>query len=332
LKERKDTLMTTHQQPATHPVDLTIRPLLERDVPEADRIFRLAFGTFLGLPDPLTFWADTAYLETRWRADPTRVFAAEAGGALVGSNVASHWGSVGFFGPLTVLPDLWDQGIAKLLMQPIMDCFTTWGIRHAGLFTFPQSTKHLYLYQKFGFFPRFLTAILSKPVASSDSVVNWSRMSQLSESEQAAALHGCREVTEAVYDGLDVGGEIQAVAEQRLGETVLLWNRSHLAGFACCHCGAGTEAGTGTCYIKFGAVLPGPAAAQHFDQLLRACEALAVSQSLSRLVAGVNLGRQEAYQRLLASGFRADMVGVAMEKPNEPGYNHGGVYLIDDWR
>ena len=324
--------MTMHQHPAAHPVDLTIRPLHEHDLPEAQRIFRLAFGTFLGLPDPLTFWTDAAHLQTRWRADPTSVFAAEVGGALVGSNVATHWGSVGFFGPLTVLPDRWDQGIAQRLMEPIMDCFNTWGIRHAGLFTFPQSTKHLYFYQKFGFFPRFLTAILSKPVASPEPVVNWSRLSEGAESEQAAVLQACREVTEAIYEGLGVRGEIQAVHEQRLGETVLLWSRSHLVGFACCHCGAGTEAGTDTCYIKFGAALPGPAAAEYFDQLLRACEALAVAQGLSRLVAGVNLGRQEAYQRLLASGFRADMVGVAMEKPNEPGYNHVGIYLIDDWR
>jgi len=95
-------------------------------------------------------------------------------------------GSVGFFGPLTIRPDLWDQGIAKLLMEPILRCFATWGIRHAGLFTFSQSTKHLYLYQKFGFYPRFLTAILSKSVASSEPVVNWSRLSEGEESEQAA--------------------------------------------------------------------------------------------------------------------------------------------------
>jgi len=83
--------MTMHQRPATHLVDPTIRPLYESDLPEADRVFRLAFGTFLGVPDPLTFWADTAHLQTRWRADPTRVFASEVAGELVGSNVATHW-------------------------------------------------------------------------------------------------------------------------------------------------------------------------------------------------------------------------------------------------
>jgi hypothetical protein len=35
---------------------------------------------------------------------------------------------------------------------------------------------------------------------------------------------------------------------------------------------------------------------------------------------------------MLARGFRAELLGVAMEKPNEAGYNRPGVYLIDDWR
>jgi hypothetical protein len=29
----------------------------------------------------------------------------------------------------------------------------------------------------------------------------------------------------------------------------------NLAGFTVCHCGAGSEAGSGVCYIKFGIVL-----------------------------------------------------------------------------
>ena len=85
-------------------------------------------------------------------------------GEFVGSNFATNWGSVGFFGPLTVRPDFWDRGVAKRLLEPIMDCFDRWGTKHAGLFTFSQSQKHVGLYQRFGFWPRFLTAIMSRAV------------------------------------------------------------------------------------------------------------------------------------------------------------------------
>ena len=154
-----------------------VRPLQENDLPHADRIFRLAFGTFLGLPDPTQFDASADYVRTRWLADPEAAFGAELNGEIVGSNFATNWGSIGFFGPLTVRPDLWDRGIAKRLLTPVMDTFSRWGTKHAGLFTFAQSSKHVGLYQKFGFWPRFLTAIMSKPVAQTTEAVRWSTFS-----------------------------------------------------------------------------------------------------------------------------------------------------------
>src|SRR5437899_6836222 len=143
---------------------LNVRALTQRDLPAADRIISAAFGTLLGATEPENFWADLAYARTRWPADPTAAFGAEWDGEIVGSNFATQWGSVGFFGPLTVRPDLWDRKIAQRLMDPIIECFDTWGVTHAGLFTFAQSAKHVGLYYKYGFRPRFLTAIMSKPV------------------------------------------------------------------------------------------------------------------------------------------------------------------------
>jgi hypothetical protein len=97
---------------------VSIRPLKENELEEADRIFRLAFGTFLGLPDPLMFLGDAGYVRTRWQADPASAFAAEVDGELVGSNFATNWGSVGFFGPASVRPDLWDKGVGVRLVEP----------------------------------------------------------------------------------------------------------------------------------------------------------------------------------------------------------------------
>lgn len=323
--------METQQAPEAMKTDIVVRPLRESDLTAADRICRLAFGTFVGLPDPMTFFGDADYVRTRWRADPSAAFGAEMGGELIGSNFATNWGSVGFFGPLTVRPDLWDQGVAKRLLEPIMELFTRWETRHAGLFTFPHSAKHIHLYQKFGFWPRFLTSVMSKPIEQR-RVQQWSRYSEVQQSERGECLSICRELTDAIYEGLDVQGEIRAVDAQGLGDTVLLWDDTRLVGLAVCHCGAGTEAGSGTCYIKFGAVRSGPTAGPMFERLLDVCEAFAAAQRMSRLVAGVNTARHEAYRKILARGFRTDILGIVMQKPNEPGYNRSDVYLIDDWR
>lgn len=313
-------------------LDISVRPLQESDLLTAEHIMRLAFGTFLGLPDPASFMGDASYVRTRWRADPDAAFAAEISGEVVGSNFATDWGSVGFFGPLTIHPDLWDRGVGKRLMEPIMECFDRWQTKHAGLFTFAHSQKHVGLYQKFGFHPRFLTAIMSKPVEPTGRASAWAKFTDAPASERAAILDACRELTDAIYEGLDVGHEIRSVADQKLGDTVLLWNGNKLRGLAVCHSGAGTEAGSGVCYVKFGATRPGADAERDFDRLLDVCEEVASSQNLSRLSVGVNTARHEAYRRMLARGFRIDLLGVGMDKPNEAGYNRPGIYVIDDWR
>lgn len=313
-------------------LDITVRPLREGDLPTADHIMRLAFGTFLGLPEPTSFMGDAGYVRARWRADPDAAFGAEVGGEFVGSNFATNWGSVGFFGPLTIRPDLWDRGVGKRLMEPVMECFARWETAHAGLFTFAHSQKHVGLYQRFGFWPRFLTAIMSKPVQQMRQSSQWRRFSELQEGEREPILSACRQLTNEIYEGLDVSGEINAVATQKLGDTVLLWGDEGLVGLAVCHCGPGTEAGSGTCYVKFGAARPGPTAGQNFDRLVNACEEMASKRSLSRLTAGVNAARHEAYRIMLERNFRTDLQGVAMHRPNEAGYNRPGVYLIDDWR
>jgi hypothetical protein len=243
------------------------------------------------MPDPLAFMGDADYVRTRWRANPSAAFAAEADDGLAGSTFVTSWGSVGFFGPLTVRPDLWDRGIGQSLLEPTIAVFDAWGTRHAGLFTFSHSPKHLALYQKYGFAPRFLTSILFRPVVGEAPSASWSRYSELSDDEQRACLDACRELTDAIYPGLDVRHEIEAVEAQRLGDTILLWDDSRLAGFAVCHAGPGTEAGSDVCYVKFGAARPGPAAAEAFARLVDTCEAFAAKLSLSRLVMGVNTGR-----------------------------------------
>jgi GNAT superfamily N-acetyltransferase len=325
--------MQAQPEPAgTTAPDIRIRPLLEADLPVADHIMRLSFGTFLGLPEPESFLGDAGYVHSRWRADSASAYGAEIDGELVGSNFATSWGSIGFFGPLTVRPDWWDKGVGTRLMAPVMECFERWGTKHPGLFTFAHSQKHIWLYQKFGFWPRFLTAIMSKPVEKTSRHSNWMRFSEVPRDEREGVLRTCRGMTDAVYEGLDLSHEIRAIARQGLGDTVLLWEGSELCGLAVCHVGPGSEAGSGTCYIKFGAIRPQPAAGRNFSLLLDACEEMSAAKGLSRLTAGVNTARHEAYRQMLERGFRTELQGVAMQKPNAAGYNRTGIYLIDDWR
>jgi GNAT superfamily N-acetyltransferase len=315
----------------TDAAEVRVRPLAAGDLDEADRICRVAFGTFVGAPQPEHFFGDADMVRTRWRADPGAALAAEVGGRLAGSNFAANWGSVGFFGPLTVSPEYWDRGVAQRLLDATMDLFEAWGTRHAGLFTFAPSAKHVGLYQKYGFWPRFLTAVMTSPVRP-DSGPPPLRLSALDEAGRVGALAAVRDLTDAVYPGLDVSREIASVLAQALGDIVLTDDADGLQGVAICHVGAGTEAGSGTCYVKFGAVRPGPGAEERFGLLIDACQALAAELGASALVAGANAGRDRAWRALAGRGFRRNLQGVAMHRPNEPGYSTSDSFVIDDWR
>ncbi len=309
-----------------------IRRLEERDLPEADRIFRLAFGTFLGLPDPASFMGDADLVRTRWRADPSAALGAYSDGVLIGSNFAANWGSFGFFGPLTVHPDLWNQGVARALLEPTIALFERWRTRQAGLFTFAQSPKHIALYQRFGFWPQYLTPVMSKAIAPAAESETGSRFSDLPAHDRAACLADCRALTGAVYPGLDLRREIEAVADQAIGDTVLIRDGGTLAAFAICHVGAGSEAGGGSAYVKFAASHPGPSAALHLGRLLSACEGFARARGAKQLVAGANAARHGAYRLLMERGFRTFLQGVAMQRPNDPGLNRPDCFVLDDWR
>lgn len=311
---------------------ISVRPLPERDLDAADRIFRLAFGTYLGLPDPLQFAGDADYLRSRWRTASDAVLGAYDGERLVGSNIATRWGSFGFFGPLTVLPEFWDKSVGQALLAETMNLFERWGTRSLGLFTFPHSTKHVHLYQKYGFWPQALTPVMALGATARPMPSGTRGYASLAPNQRVEALTACRALANELQPGLDLGVEIEGVERQRLGDTLLIQDAGALRAFAVCHAGAGSEAGSGTVYVKFAAVRPGPDAARHFDALLDACEAYAIERGVQTVLAGVNTARIEAYQSLLRRGFRAQMHGVAMQRPHAPGTLRAGCYVLDDWR
>ena len=330
--------MQTHQQPITveHKTtvrsDVIVQPLQEADLNAADRVYRLAFGAFLGMEEPLDFGGDANVIQPRWWESPYTAFAAKICDELVGSSFATRWGSFGFLGPLSVNPEFWDQGIATQLIEPVLHYFTTCAVRQVGVFSFTNSPKHLGLYQKFGFWPRYLSIIMQKPVQHVSNPPSYTIFSKLTVAEQHSCIQACREITDSIYEGLDLEHEIRMANSQLLGEVIMLSDNSRLNAFAVCHLGPASEAGTGCCYIKFAATRSGAQAEKTFNQLLQACEHYASTQELTLLRTGVNTSRNEAYQQALTYGFSMDIIGLAMHRPNEPAFCRAGIYVLDDWR
>lgn len=310
------------------PQTVTVRPLTVTDIPDADRIFRLAFGTWLKLPDPLRFAGDSSWIATRVRGQLGGAHAAAVGDRLIGSNFTANRGSVAYFGPLTVDPEWWGKGVAQVLVSAAVDDFTRWGTSYAGLYTFADSVLHISLYRKFGFWPGHLTGILVKELSTAPPQVEVASFAAADVQGRATLERHADAICAAVRDGLTVVPELRSVALQQLGDTVFLPDGAESTAFAVCHCGSGSEAGTGVCRIKFAAAT----SARAFDRIVQGFEALAWSRGATQVQVGVNFGRERACRALLERGYRAIRHGVAMYRPNDPAYDRVDAFVVDDWR
>lgn len=306
-----------------------VRPMRESDVPEAEKIRREAFRSFLGIPDRMM--GEATLIPPRFRADPAAAWVADAGGVLLGSNVILRWGSVQVLGPITVRPQAWKKHVGKALMEAAMGETLTPSVTLMGLFTFAQSPRHVDFFRHYGFFPRFLTALMAAPVAAPVEPTAATRVLAAVD-EVEGALAGCARLTDAVFPGLDVAVELRATAAQRIGAVVVTGEGAIPDGLAVVRWGPDSEAEAKDALIKFAAVAPGAGAAERFERLLTACHGVAARAGMQRLACGVNLAREEAHRLLLARGFRAFQQGVALHRPADPGYSRPGSFVLDDWR
>jgi predicted N-acetyltransferase YhbS len=296
------------------------------DLDAADRVLRLAFAQIRGLDDPASAFGDTDLLRTRFRTAPDAAWVAELDGEVVGSVLATRWGTFGFFGPLSVEPALWNHGVGSQLLRPVLDAFDRWKLRQAGLFTFADSSGHLRLYQKHGFRRGSQTLVTAKPVDPGTR-------SAYEISSSDSQLDEIRRLTTQISPGLDLAREVVAIRAQGIGETIVVRGEGTLDSMAVCHRGAGSEAGRDTCYVKFAATRPGDRASERFERLLDACETFAVDSQLARLVAGVDTGRVDAHRRMLDRGFEIERVGVSMWlRPEAPHFDAPEDYIIADLR
>ncbi|MGD0154755.1 MAG: GNAT family N-acetyltransferase [Terracidiphilus sp.] len=309
-----------------------IGPLREDELEEAGRVVRLAFGTFLGLPNPMEFMGDRDFVSPRFHSRNAAVLAARDASRLIGLNVATRWGSFGFFGPLTVLPEYWNRSVAHQLLAATMKVFDRWGIRHTGLFTFANSAKHVGLYQKFGYWPGYLTAIMKRtPVEPASSAPKGTAapvlLTSLTRAAREQAIEDCARLTNRIKQGLDLSDEIRAVAAQFTGDIILIRGARTLDAFAVCMHGAGSEGGGKTCYVKFAAARD----SEPFGRLLDAIDAFALARG-AEVETGVSTACADAFRRMRSYGYRPVTLGVAMQRPHVHGFNRPAHYVLGDWR
>jgi predicted N-acetyltransferase YhbS len=134
---------------------ITIRPATPADANECGRILYAAFAT---LAEHHNFPRDFPSVEVATEiasllTGHPRFFGlvAEQNGRILGSNFADMRSAIAGIGPISVDPNVQNQGIGRRLMQALMDHATTTNVTGIRLVQAAYHNRSLCLYTRLGF-------------------------------------------------------------------------------------------------------------------------------------------------------------------------------------
>jgi predicted N-acetyltransferase YhbS len=325
---------------------IAIRRVRKQDLAKVRDVIEQAFGDFferqLGTR-PRQVFGGAQYVHHRWLMEPWGCFVAEEDGTkIVGAAIAVTWGSVGLIGPVAVLTNYQNQSIGQQLIRVVQEFFDENHTTLNGVVTYPTSAKHLCLYHKFGYKPKGLTAIMSRPLERRDGKVSpraavktgltVRRFSTLEEAKKKATLLRVHRITNAICRGLELAKEIEIVDGLALGDTLLLERGRDLVGFAIYHSPGVSEAPLGALYVKYLAIDPQQKRVENLEQFVTAVEDLGQELAVQRVILPVYVQYWTAYSALLRAGYQVDFTMVRMQRGKQEGYEDPTHLVLDDWR
>ncbi|MEJ2736452.1 MAG: GNAT family N-acetyltransferase [Anaerolineae bacterium] len=294
-----------------------VRTMQEHDLERVIEIEAAAFGAWYkqtygregGIP-PRT----QTNVRSCLAKDPAGCFVAEEEDQVVGFVLSRTWGSVGWFGTFSVLPEWQGQGIGKQLVAASLGYLRQRPGRVIGLSTMPESPYNLGLYLNLGFQIRRLTLFLRKSLPGSperaDPLPCWS---QATPATRDGWLAGLREASDRIRPGLDYSKEILVSAQYGQGETVVLTERGQAVGMAVVWLTSGRqglEATFGNTLVL--ALDPAHTDAGRFRALLAGTEAMVRARGLEEILLPVNARHTWALEQLLRWGYRVERAMVRM--------------------
>jgi ribosomal protein S18 acetylase RimI-like enzyme len=246
--------------------------------------------------------------------DPAGCFVAEEDDQILGFILSRTWGSVGWFGTFSVLPEWQGQGIGKRLVAASLGYLRQRPGRVIGLSTMPESPYNLGLYLKLGFQMSHLTLFLRKSLQGlpgrSTGLPCWSQATPATRERWLASL---REASGRIHPGLDYSKEIVVTARYEQGETVILTEGGQAVGMAVVWLTSsrqGQEANLGNTLVL--ALDPAHTDTSRFRALLAGTEAMVRSHGMEEILVTVSAQHTWALQQLLHWEYRVERAMVRM--------------------
>jgi GNAT superfamily N-acetyltransferase len=154
-------------------------------------------------------------------------------GAMAAFNIAHRSGIEGWMGPLAVRDDCQGFGNGQRIVRAGIDFLTRAGCRVIGLETMPRTMDNIGFYAGLGFVPTRLTITLTVDAEAAPRVPRL--LGALPAASRGDAIDECRALLHSLRAGYDYTREIELTHDLALGDTLLVYERDELVGFALCH-------------------------------------------------------------------------------------------------
>ncbi len=154
-------------------------------------------------------------------------------GHVVAFNMVHRSGTEGWMGPLAVRTEFQGNGTGKEIVTRGIEWLKSKGATVIGLETMPRTMDNIGFYSRLGFLPGRLTITTTLEAAYADAPARL--LSRLSPAAREDAIAECRALVQRMLPGYDYTREINLTSELGLGDTLLMYERDRLVGFALAH-------------------------------------------------------------------------------------------------
>lgn len=214
---------------------------------------------------------------------------------IVGFNIVHRSGVEGWMGPIAVRSENQGVGAGKEIVRKGVEWLKVHGATVVGLETMPRTMDNIGFYSTLGFVPGKLTLTMTVDATYADRGATL--FGRLSASDKDDALVQCRSLVSSLLPGYDHTREIALTDELALGDTLLLYKKDRLVGFALCHSAPLVEGRAREDLRVLKMALDDIA---HLDEMTRMLSDVARRSATRRVSIRVQTEYDAAYQRLIA--------------------------------
>jgi len=235
---------------------------------------------------------------------------------IVGFNIVHRSGVEGWMGPIAVRSENQGVGAGKEIVRKGVEWLKVHGATVIGLETMPRTMDNIGFYSALGFTPGKLTLTMTVDATYTERPAPL--FGRLSAADKDQALEDCRMLVGSLQPGYDHTREIVLTDELALGDTLLLYKKDRLVGFALCHT---TPLVEGRAREDLRVLKLALDDLSHLDEMMRLLSDLARRSGTRRVSIRVQTEYEAAYQRLIGlrarirwSDLRMSYIGCAERK------------------